>query len=239
MATKPNPTKTKPVIKGAAGGRNDRKRATKSDRLIQLLKTRSGRDIAALSGKLGWPAPFDPCGAVAAQKGRLRHREATAEQERQVALPDIQRAGRAGAMTVGKGARIEREIAALEALDRSALLQRWRSAFGRDAPPRLSRTLIEKAIAYDMQVRAFGGLSARTIRALKSAAKPAAAPASNRPPSRGARLVREWNGILHEVEVLDDGYLWREQRHRSLSAIALAITGTKWSGPRFFGVKGG
>jgi len=45
--------------------------------------------------------------------------------------------------------------------------------------------------------------------------------------------------VLHEVEVLDDGYLWRGQRYRSLSAIALAITGTKWSGPRFFGIKGG
>ncbi len=75
-------------------------------------------------------------------------------------------------MTVGKGAGIKREIAALEVLDRSALLQRWRSAFGRDVPPHLSRTLMEKAIAYDIQVRAFGGLSARTIRALKAAAKP-------------------------------------------------------------------
>ena len=138
-------------------------------------------------------------------------------------------------MTVGKGAGIEHEIAALDALDRPALLQRWRSAFGREAPPRLSRTLMEKAIAYDIQVRAFGGLSARTIRILKTAAKPDTG--SRRSPGCGARLVREWNGTLHEVEVLDDGYCWRGQRHRSLSAIALAITGTKWSGPRFFGIR--
>ncbi len=97
---------------------------------------------------------------------------------------------------------------------------------------------MEKAVAYDLQARAFGGLSARTIRALKAAVKPDAAPASRRPPGRGTRLVREWNGILHQVEVLDDGYLWRGQQHRSLSAIALAITGTKWSGPRFFGIQG-
>jgi len=141
-------------------------------------------------------------------------------------------------MTVDKGACMEREIAALQALDRSTLLQRWRSAFGRNAPPRLSRTVMEKAIAYEMQARAFGGLSVRTIRALKAAAKPEALPVSRRPPGRGARLVREWNGILHEVDIMDDGYLWRGQRHRSLSAIALAITGTKWSGPRFFGIKG-
>jgi hypothetical protein len=55
-------------------------------------------------------------------------------------------------------------------------------------------------------------------------------------PSRGARLVREWHGALHEIEVLEDGYLWRGVRHRSLSAIARAITGTKWSGPRYFGL---
>ena len=141
-------------------------------------------------------------------------------------------------MTVGRAASVEREIAALGAFDRSTLLQHWRSAFGREAPPRLSRPLMEKAIAHDMQVKAFGGLSARTIRALKAAAKPEAASASSRPPSRGTRLVREWNGILHEVDVMDDGYHWRGQRHRSLSAIALAITGTKWSGPRFFGIRG-
>lgn len=142
-------------------------------------------------------------------------------------------------MTVDNAARIDREIAALDSLDRSALLQRWRSAFGRDAPPRLSRPLMEKAVAYEMQTRAYGGLSARTIRALKAAAKTEAGAASRRPPGRGTRLVREWNGILHEVDVVDDGFLWRGQRYRSLSAIARAITGTKWSGPRFFGIKGG
>ncbi len=142
-------------------------------------------------------------------------------------------------MTGDKAVGIEREIAVLDGLDRAALLVRWRSVFRREAPPRLSRQLAVKAIAYDIQFKAFGGVSARTIRALKAAAKPGSAPAASRPPARGTRLVREWNGALHEVEVLDDGYLWRGQRQRSLSAIALAITGTKWSGPRFFGIKGG
>jgi len=142
-------------------------------------------------------------------------------------------------MTIGKGASVEGEIAALDTLDRPALLNCWRSAFGREAPPRLSRSLMIKAITHEMQVRAFGGLSPRIIRALKAAAKLATVAASPRFPGPGARLVREWNGVLHEVEVLDDGYIWREQRHRSLSAVALAITGTKWSGPRFFGIRGG
>ena len=54
----------------------------------------------------------------------------------------------------------------------------------------------------------------------------------------GGRLVREWNGVSHVVDVTDAGYLWRGERHRSLSAIARAITGAHWSGPRFFGLTG-
>lgn len=131
---------------------------------------------------------------------------------------------------------LARELAALAELDRTALLQRWRMAFGRDAPPRLSQALMEKAIAYDLQVKAFGGLLPRTRRALRVAAKADGRSSLSKLPSRGARLVREWHGTLHEVEVLEDGYLWREERHRSLSVIARAITGTRWSGPRFFGL---
>jgi Protein of unknown function (DUF2924) len=95
---------------------------------------------------------------------------------------------------------------------------------------------MQKAIAYDLQVKAFGGLPARTKRSLRSAAKADRKSALSKLPSRGTRLVREWHGALHEVEVLEDSYLWRGVRHRSLSAIARAITGTKWSGPRFFGL---
>jgi hypothetical protein len=136
--------------------------------------------------------------------------------------------------TVAKG--VERELATLAELDRAALLQHWRRAFGRDAPPRLSRVLMEKAIAYDLQAKVFGGLPARTRRSLRATAKADGRSGVSKLPSRGTRLVREWNGALHEVEVLEDGYLWRGARHRSLSAIARAITGTKWSGPRFFGL---
>jgi hypothetical protein len=95
---------------------------------------------------------------------------------------------------------------------------------------------MQKAIAYELQVKAFGGLSIPTKRSLRSAAKAGGRSALSKLPSRGTRLVREWHGALHEVEVLEDGYLWRGARHRSLSAIARAITGTKWSGPRFFGL---
>ena len=131
---------------------------------------------------------------------------------------------------------VEREVAALAEMDRSALLERWHMAFRRDPPPRLSRALMEKAIAYDLQVEAFGGLAAGVRRTLRAAAKADGRSSLSKLPSRGTRLVREWHGTRHEVEVLDDGYLWRGARHRSLSAIARAITGTQWSGPRFFGL---
>jgi hypothetical protein len=98
---------------------------------------------------------------------------------------------------------------------------------------------MEKAIAYDLQVKAFGGLPARAKRSLRAAARADGSSPLTKLPSRGTRLVREWHGTRHEVEVLEDGYLWRGARHRSLSAIAQAITGAKWSGPRFFGLVAG
>ena len=98
---------------------------------------------------------------------------------------------------------------------------------------------MEKAIAYEIQVKAFGGLPVRTKRALKAAVKADGKPAPPPLPGRGTRLVREWHGRLHEVEVLDDSYLYRGEGYRSLSAIARAITGTKWSGPRFFALREG
>jgi hypothetical protein len=134
---------------------------------------------------------------------------------------------------------VDERVAALADLDRTALLECWQAAYGPKVPPRLSRALLEKAIAYEIQVKAFGGLPARTRRALKAAVKADGKVASPPIPGRGTRLIREWHGRLHEVEVLDDGYLYRGERHRSLSAIARAITGTKWSGPRFFALREG
>ena len=98
---------------------------------------------------------------------------------------------------------------------------------------------MEKAIAYEIQAKVHGGLPARTRRALKAVAKADGKPTSPVLPGRGTRLVREWHGRLHEVEVMEEGYRYRGERHRSLSAIARAITGARWSGPRFFGIKAG
>jgi hypothetical protein len=95
---------------------------------------------------------------------------------------------------------------------------------------------MRKALAYEIQAKAFGGLPNRVRRQLQAIA---AGRNTSRPSGQmhpGARLIREWNGRTHEVEVLTDGFLWKGRRFRSLSAVAREITGARWSGPRFFAV---
>ena len=91
-------------------------------------------------------------------------------------------------------------------------------------------------LAWRVQAEAEGGLGAETRRALR---RPVAAQSRAAPqPGGGTRLVREWQGVRHEVTVCEDGaFLYRGERHRSLSRIARAITGTRWNGPRFFGLR--
>lgn len=120
----------------------------------------------------------------------------------------------------------------LEELSRAELLERWRAVFG-PPPPKLSQTLMRRMLAYDQQIGEQGELASEARRALAAALKDNAA----RPLHPGTRLIREWNGVVHEVETVEGGYLWRGEVWRSLSAIATAITGVKWSGARFFGLK--
>ncbi|MEX2520439.1 MAG: DUF2924 domain-containing protein [Paracoccaceae bacterium] len=127
----------------------------------------------------------------------------------------------------------EREVAILCGLSRAVLAQRWAASYGAPPAPDISAPLMRKALAWEIQARAFGGLSAKTRRTLKAAAGGKAAP---RGASAGSRLVREWNGATYEVEALETGFRWRGETWPSLSAVAREITGTKWSGPRFFGL---
>jgi hypothetical protein len=133
------------------------------------------------------------------------------------------------------------ELAALPGLSLDALKERWQALFGTGPRPRLSRGLIVRAIAYRMQEQAFGGLDLATRRRLARAAKDlAAGRAPSTPPAikPGTRLIREWQGTTHEVIVLERGVQYRGQSWPSLSAVAREITGTRWSGPLFFGLKG-
>lgn len=132
---------------------------------------------------------------------------------------------------------VAREIARLFALDRPACLDLWRATVGGAPPKHVSLTVLQKTLAYDVQAEAFGDLPPKARRALEevAAGKKSNAPA---PIALGSQLVREWNGRVHEVEVLADGYAWKGLRFRSLSAVAREVTGARWSGPRFFGTKG-
>ena len=103
------------------------------------------------------------------------------------------------------------------------------------AAPNLALPLEIRAIAYKMQERALGGLSARTRRLLSpEGPAPVRRSRSLRP---GTVLVRQWHGVGHQVTILDKGVLYCGEQHHSLSQVARLITGARWSGPRFFGVK--
>ena len=113
----------------------------------------------------------------------------------------------------------------------------WEEAFGSPPPPYLSVGFMQAALSYDLQCRAHGGLSAATKRAFRGIAEGnAVAEATTGRLRPGAHLVREWNGRTYQVEVLSDGYRMDDRTWASLSALAKHITGTTWSGPRFFGL---
>jgi hypothetical protein len=132
---------------------------------------------------------------------------------------------------------IRKEIAFLSAASRQELLVRWRELEGNDAPDGLSTSLLRRGVIYAVQAKHFGGLPTAHRKTLLqvAASKTAAPPASLKP---GARLVREWNGITHIVDIVEGGFRYRNKTHASLTAIAKEITGAHWSGPRFFGIRG-
>lgn len=134
-------------------------------------------------------------------------------------------------------ARIGSRIATIASLPLAQLRSEWTVLF--DAPaPNLPEGLLRMALAYGMQERAIGGVPATITKALKRYGAGEGGDASPQMPSLhpGTRLVRSWNGRTIEVLVTEDGFLFEDRRYRSLSSIARHITGTAWSGPRFFGI---
>ena len=128
-------------------------------------------------------------------------------------------------------------------LDLPSLQAGWASLFGRPPPKGMSRRLLELATAYAAQARIFGGLKPAVRRRLLQAARVPVGSTNEKPRrpapgalSPGSRLVREWHGRSHTVEVADGGFLYEGRRYRSISEIARAITGARWSGRRFFGL---
>ncbi len=144
-------------------------------------------------------------------------------------------------LTKSPGA-ICRELESLASLPIKELKQQWRSLYGSEPPHRVSRELLTRAVAYRIQEQAFGGLKPSTRRLLERLASDARcgkplkiAPAA--PASAGTVLMRDWQGATHEVRVLDRGVLYKRKRYRSLSEVARLITGSRWSGPLFFGLR--
>ncbi len=129
-------------------------------------------------------------------------------------------------------------VAAIAAMARGELIAHWRRLFGGPPPKSLSAPLMRRFLAFETQARSAGGPPAALTRRIARLAKDGAAKRASPALRPGARLVREWHGATHVVEVVEGGFLWRGARHRSLSSIARAITGARWSGPRFFGLDG-
>jgi hypothetical protein len=141
---------------------------------------------------------------------------------------------------------VEGEIARLRDLDLPGLRAQWRTMFRRTAPDHLPRHLLFRVLAYRLQTERFGDLDKDTQRFLDRVASGAQAGGEIKTmdghPSRnglqpGTVLNREWNGALQGVMVLDQGFAWNGTTYRSLTEVAFAITGTRWSGPRFFGLR--
>lgn len=138
---------------------------------------------------------------------------------------------------------IASEVAALALLTHQELRLAWRQYYKAYPPKFVNRNVIELGVAWKIQERAFGGLGAATKRQLDALADELEAKSDITRPKRlelrpGARLVRDWHGETHEILVTENGFEWRGRSWRSLSLIAKEITGTQWSGPRFFGLAG-
>jgi Protein of unknown function (DUF2924) len=136
------------------------------------------------------------------------------------------------------------QLAALKGLPTPDLKCRWRELFDTEPPP-YNRRFLESRLAYRIQEIAYGGLKPETVERLEALAEDldGGDPAKRRRrrgqdrPIAGTRLIREWQGVEHCVTVLDEGYEYQGRPYQSLSAIARAITGTRWNGWVFFGLK--
>jgi hypothetical protein len=137
-------------------------------------------------------------------------------------------------------ASLEDELTSLAAMSATQLRAEYQRVM-RKPPPAIPITMIERAIAYELQAKRFGGLPASTRRQIERMSRELERTGSigrSAEPSlrAGTRLTRDWHGRTYHVLVVEDGFEFQQRRYTSLSQIAAAITGTGWSGPRFFGL---
>lgn len=138
---------------------------------------------------------------------------------------------------------IPARLAALKNTPTQELKQQWRELFDSE-PPAFNRSYLESRLAYRIQELAYGGLKPETLRRLEALGEQLDGGnitlrriRTDNKPIAGTRLIREWQGVEHCVTVLQDGYEWQGRPYQSLSSVARAITGTRWNGWVFFGLK--
>ena len=141
-----------------------------------------------------------------------------------------------------KSEKLEQELKDLETRGDDELKDRWRSLYGTKPPQKIHRSLLIAAVAHRMQENVLGALKSSVRRHLMQAANNQATPRlsphfPSLRPRAGTVLVRDWGGVTHQAKVLEDGILFRSKRYKSLSEVARVITGSRWSGPLFFGLK--
>lgn len=143
---------------------------------------------------------------------------------------------------MSRGDDLVAQVERVTALETEGLRERWTALFDLEPAARLSRDLLIRGIAFRLQEQAYGGLSKSATRQLARHAKEirgsgAVNVTSGAVAKVGTKLICEWKGRIHEVTVLGDAFSWGGKQYGSLSEIARAITGTRWSGPRFFGLE--
>jgi hypothetical protein len=136
---------------------------------------------------------------------------------------------------------IEKQLKELPSLPRPRLLGMWKECFGRNPAAGIRRELMVPVLAYRLQEQAYGGLKKETLARLRQLAheseKGRASLVRAERVKTGTRILRQWRGETHEVTVGSREFLYRGKAYKSLSEIARLITGTRWSGPLFFGLK--
>jgi len=124
------------------------------------------------------------------------------------------------------------QVRALEGLGLEALREEWRVRYGQ--PPKLrSPDLLARLLSWRIQADAWGGLDAELLKRLRQKSVPVTGPKL----TPGVRVEREWRGVLYTVNVVEGGFTWNGQTYSSLTRIAALITGGKWNGPLFFGLR--
>ncbi len=204
----------------ASDSKSKTRQISKTETLIALLKRKQGVSILEMMEATGWQSHSIRGFMAGTLKKKLGHTATS---------------------TKSKSGDLAEKFAAVAEMSYVDLRSEWRRHFRSDAPKKLSRNILELGVAWKIQESSLGGLTATTRRQLTGLVQTMATKSdlvkvrkvSLRP---GARIVRSWRGETHEILVVEDGFHWRGRTWASLSVIAREMTGTRWSGPRFFGL---